>query len=232
MTLNNLKKDILRKGSREKAKISAWFFKTGKGEYGEDDVFIGLTMPEMREVAKEYRETSLTDLNKLIKSKEHEFRLVALIILVSKYEKGDKKIKKEVFDFFIKNIKYVNNWDLVDGFAPYIPGPYLLDKKRDILYKLAKSKSLWDRRIAIVSTLHFIRNNDFKDTVKISEILLGDKEDLIHKASGWMLREMGKKDVKVLEKFLDKHCKSMPRTMLRYSIEKFDDKKRKHYLNA
>lgn len=232
MSLESLKKELTAKGSLKKAKASAWFFKTGPGQYGEGDVFIGLTVPEQREIAKRYIHLSLNDLTKLIKSKEHEFRFTALEILVFKYDKGDDKLRREIVSLYIKNAKHINNWDLVDTSAPYILGPHLLKGNKDILYKLAKSKNLWERRIAIVSTLYFIKNNQFKDTIRISEILLSDKEDLIHKATGWMLREVGKKDIKVLDKFLNKYCKIMPRTMLRYSIEKFDDKKREHYLNA
>ncbi len=179
-------------------------------------------------------------LKQLIHYEIHEVRLCALLILVKKYEykykeeKQNIKNKKEIFEFYLENLKGVNNWDLVDSSASKILGDYLKDKskkEREILYKFAKSTDLWEKRIAIISTYAFIKNNDFEDTIKISEILLKDKHDLIHKAIGWMLREMGKKDVKSLELFLDKHARKMPRTALRYSIEKFDEKKRKYYLN-
>ena len=156
--------------------------------------------------------------------------MTALFILIKQYEKADERKKKTIFDFYLKNTKNINNWDLVDLSAPKIIGDYLLEKPRNVLYRLVKSKNLWKRRIAILSTFAFIKNNEFDDTLKISEMLLSDKHDLIHKAVGWMLREVGKRDQKTEEKFLKKHYLRMPRTMLRYSIEKFDEKKRKFYL--
>lgn len=208
----------------KKAKIYQRFFKTGKGEYGEGDIFIGLTVPEQRQVAKKYKEVSLKEIQALLDSSIHEHRLTGLIILTY------KELNKQVYEFYMKNIKAVNNWDLVDLTCHRIIGKYLLDKDRKILYKLAKSKNLWERRIAIISCFAFIDKNDFKDALKISEILLNDKHDLIHKAVGWVLREIGKKDLKQEEKFLDKYHKTMPRTMLRYSIEKFPEEKRKYYM--
>lgn len=235
------------------------FFKTGKGEYGEGDIFLGIKMAKQREVAKKYfKDTTLTDVQKLLNSKIHEHRMVALLILVEKYKKLSHQIgrdssprpasaglaQNDIFSFYLKNTKNINNWDLVDLSAANIIGNYLFQtpfrgvddlpkgsKKRKILYKLAKSKNLWQRRIAIIATLEFIKNNHFQDTIKISETLLNDKHDLIHKAVGWMLREMGKRDEKVLIKFLDKHTGQMPRTMLRYSIERLEKKKREYYLN-
>lgn len=221
--LNSLKDD-------EKTKILQGFFKTGKGQYGEGDIFLGISVPQQREIAKKYYDLEFYDLQKLLDSEIHEMRLTGLIILVKKFEKS--KNRKKEFDFYLKNTSRINNWDLVDVTAPKIVGIYLNDKDRKVLYKLAKSKSLWERRIAIVSCFEFIRRNDFDDALNVSEILLGDKEDLIQKAVGWMLREVGKRDINVLEKFLRKNYKLMPRTMLRYAIEKFDEEKRKKYLRG
>jgi len=228
MKLFNLKQDLNKLADPKQAKILSSFFKTGKGEYGEGDVFLGIKVPEQRKIVKKYSNLSLKDTQALLNSKIHEHRLVALLILVDKYNKSDKK--QEIVDIYLKNTKKVNNWDLVDLSAHKILGEYLLDKNRKILYKLAKSKDLWEKRIAIISTAAFINNNQFDDTLKISEILLNDNHDLIHKAVGWMLREVGKKNQAVEEKFLKKYHKTMPRTMLRYSIERFDEKKRKFYM--
>ena len=242
--LDRLILDLKKAGEPEKVKAYARFFKTGKGEYGEGDLFLGITVPKTRAIAKKYKNLNLSSLQKLLESKIHEYRLCALMILRMKYESSFAKAststkvtvdKEKLVDFYLKNTKYINNWDLVDLSCSYILGNWLLAShpsgvKLDILYKLARSKSLWERRIAIISTSEFIRNNQFEDTLKISEILLNDKHDLIHKAVGWMLRELGKRDQKLLEKFLQKHYKQMPRTMLRYAIEKFDEQKRKSYL--
>ena len=228
--IDQIKKDLLELRSPKQAKILSRFFKTSKGEYGEGDVFLGVIVPEQRKVAKKYLNLSLKDLQELLSSKIHEYRLTSLFILIDKYRKSDEKSKKEIVDFYLKNTKNINNWDLIDLSSGKILGNYLLNKNKSILYKLAKSKSLWERRISIMATSEFIRNNKFEDTLKISEILLKDKHDLIHKAVGWMLREIGKRDLSVEEKFLKKHLKKMPRTMLRYAIEKFDEKKRRYYL--
>ncbi|GMX58443.1 MAG: DNA alkylation repair protein [Candidatus Microsyncoccus archaeolyticus] len=225
--INQIKKELYKKADKEKAKQLARFFKTGKGEYGEGDVFIGIKVPDQRVIAKNFRNASFNDLKELIKSEIHEFRLTALLILIFKY----KNEKEKAFKFYIKNIKRINNWDLVDLSAPNIIGDYLLDKDRSILYEFAKSNDLWKKRIAIISTFTFIRNNDFDDSLNISEILLNDKHDLIHKAVGWMLREIGKRDVKVEKKFLEKYSKKMPRTMLRYSIEKFSLKEKRFFMS-
>ena len=233
--IKELKKDLQKYASKEKAKIFQRFFKTGKGEYGEGDIFIGLTVPESRSIAKKYSEIEFFELQELLQSKIHEERLVALLILVDKYKHSkDLKAKKQIYDFYIKNTAYINNWDLVDLSASRISGQYILDSNdsnaRKQLYIFAKSKNLWERRIAIISTFQFIYYNTFDDTLKISEILLTDKHDLIHKAVGWMLRELGKRNQSLEEEFLKKYYKTMPRTMLRYSIEKFDEKKRKFYM--
>lgn len=216
----------------EKAKLLQGFFKTGKGEYGEGDIFLGITLPQQRKIAKEFYTLSLSEIQTLLNSKVHEKRMIALIILMHQYKKEDEKGKKQIFDFYLSNTRNINNWDLVDLSSCKIVGEFLLDKDRKILYKLAKSKDLWERRIAIISTFVFIREKQFSDTIRISEILMKDKHDLIHKAVGWMLREIGKRDEKVLFNFLDAHCKEMPRTMLRYAIEKLPEKVRKSYLKG
>lgn len=228
--LEKIKSELQKLSNPKKAEIYQRFFKTGKGQYGEGDIFIGLTVPEMRGVAKDYMDLSLDDLQNLLNEKIHEYRLVAIIILTNRYKKGDEKQKKDIFDLYLKNFGNINNWDLVDLSAPHIVGDYLLDKPRDILYEFAKSDHLWTRRISILATFTFIRNGQFDDALKISEILLNDKHDLIHKAVGWMLREVGKKELDVEYEFLEKHYKKMPRTMLRYAIEKFDEEKRKYYM--
>lgn len=224
--LENLKKDLQELANPEKAKIYLRFFKTGPGEYGEGDNFLGLTVPQMRGVAKKYYGMGASDIQELLNTNIHEYRLVAIFILLDRYKKDPEK----VFIFYLKNTKRVNNWDLVDLSAHKIVGDFLIDKDRKLLYDFAKSDNLWERRISIISCFAFIKDEDFKDAIAISEMLLGDKHDLIHKAVGWVLREIGKKDVKVLRSFLSKHHKEMPRTMLRYSIEKFDEKERKKWL--
>lgn len=228
-TIFNLKNDLHSLENPEKKKILQKFFKTGPGQYGEGDIFLGISVPESRKIAKKYENLSLKDTEKLLNSKIHEERLVALLLLVQKFKKNQEK--KQIFGFYLKHSRKINNWDLVDLSAPKILGAYLLDRNKSILYKLSKSKNLWEKRIGIISTHTFIKNNQYKDTLKISEILLNDEHDLIHKAVGWMLREVGKKDLKTLETFLKKYYKRMPRTMLRYSIEKFPEKTRKSYLN-
>jgi len=230
--MNNLENldSVLKKNSNpEKAKILSGFFKTGKGEYGEGDIFFGITVPVQREIARDFFDLEFREIQKMLDSEIHEKRLIALLILVDKFKKSDENERKEIFDFYLKNTRNINNWDLVDLSAPKIVGVFLTDKGREILYKLATG-NLWEKRIAVISTFAFIRNNDFEDSLKLAEILLNDKHDLIHKAVGWMLREIGKKDEKELTDFLDKHCLKMPRMMLRYAIEKFDEKKRKSYL--
>ncbi|MFC2143607.1 DNA alkylation repair protein [Candidatus Aenigmatarchaeota archaeon] len=228
--LNQLISDLQTRSNSKKAEIYQRFFKTGKDQYGEGDVFIGLTVPEQREIAKKYLLLSLKNVQKLLNSKIHEHRLTSLLILVYQYKKSDEKKKKKIFNFYLKNTKRINNWDLVDLTAHSIVGNFLLDKDRKILYKLAVSKNLWERRISMIATYELIRNNRFEDTLKISELLLNDDHDLIHKAVGWMLREIGKRNQKAEEAFLKKYHKTMPRTMLRYAIERFDEKKRKFYM--
>ncbi|MEA3344460.1 MAG: DNA alkylation repair protein [Patescibacteria group bacterium] len=232
MVLNEIKKDLQKLKNPVKAKVLAGFSKTGKGEYGEGDIFLGIPVPKQREVAKKYFGTNLNILKKLLESKIHEQRLTALFILIDNYKKADETGKEKIVDFYLKNTKYINNWDLVDLSAPKILGDYLLQKDKSILYKLAKSNLLWERRIAIIATYEFIKNNQFKDILKISYLLLNDKQDLIHKAVGWMLREVGKRNQKIEEEFLKKYYKKMPRTMLRYAIERFPENKRQNYLKG
>lgn len=231
--MEELEKELGKYADKEKAKLLQRFFKTGKGEYGEGDIFLGLTVPKIRDLARRFPNLDFDELQDLLNSKIHEKRMLALVILVNRYKKSkDDKEKKRIFDFYLANTRNINNWDLVDVNCKDIVGRYLFDKDRKILYKLAKSRNLWEKRIAIVSTSYFIWKNQFEDTLRISEILLKDKHDLIHKAVGWMLREIGKRDLKVEENFLKKHYKKMPRTMLRYAIEKFDEGKRLKYLNG
>ena len=228
--LDQIKSELSKLSDPYRAENLSRFFKTGKNQYGEGDLFIGITVPEQRKIAKKFVNLSLDDLQELLNSKIHEYRFTALVILISKYRKAEEPGKQEIFAFYFKNTKNVNNWDLVDLSAPRIVGDYLLNKKRSVLYKLAKSNILWERRISILSTFAFIDTNDFEDALNISELLLHDEHDLIHKAVGWALREIGKRDQNVEEQFLAKHHLHMPRTMLRYAIEKFDEKKRKKYL--
>jgi len=230
--LKKIKRELLRLKNPSKAKMFLRFFKTGKGEYGEGDVFLGITVPLQRSIAKKYLDLNLKDVQDLLSSKIHEHRLVSLLILIFKYKKADELEKKEIVDFYLKNTKNINNWDLVDLSAGYIDGDYLFQFKKDtsVLYKLAKSKNLWERRIAIMSTFAYIKNDHFKDVLSISEILLNDPHDLIHKAVGWMLREIGKRNKKVEVNFLNKHYREMPRTMLRYAIEKFTIEEKSFYM--
>lgn len=208
------------------------FFKTGKGGYAEGDKFLGLTVPNTRKVSKEFIDLEIAEIEKLLTSSFHEERLVALLILILQFKKADEVRRKEIFDFYLAHTKYVNNWDLVDLSAGYIVGGYLSKRDRKVLFKLAESESLWERRIAMISTFAFIKNGESKDTIEIAKILLSDKHDLIHKAVGWMLREMGKNcGEKILESFLDANAKKMPRTMLRYAIEKLPENTRLYWLH-
>jgi len=230
--MNNISEELLSMKNHERAKHSLKFFKTGIGEYGEGDLFLGLTVPEQRKISKKYVDITFKEIRDLLNSKYHEFRFTGIVILTMQYEKGSDKEKKIIFDFYIKNMNSVNNWDLVDVSAHKIVGDYLFNTPNDkFLINLAKSDRMWDRRIAMVSCLAHIKNNNLRIPVQIATILLDDKHDLMHKAVGWMLREIGKKDEKILLKFLDKYASSMPRTALRYSIERLNENKRKYYLS-
>ena len=232
MSLTKLRKRIKSLANSEVAKTNAWFFKTGKGEYGEGDKFAGLRVPVQRKIAREFSDLTYSELKRLLDSKVHEERLIALLVLVDRYLRSDQDQKEKIFKFYLDNSNGINNWDLVDLSAPKIIGEHLINKDRKILFKLAESENLWERRIAILSTLAFIRRDDFKTTLQIADILLEDEHDLIHKAVGWMLREVGKRNLKVEEDFLKSRYKKMPRTMLRYSVEKFTESKRKKYLKG
>ena len=219
---------LVARSDEEKKVVLPRFFKTSKGQYGEGDIFLGVTVPNIREVAKEFKDINFDIIEELIHSPWHEMRMCALLILVNN---SKKEVTKDTFDFYLSQTKYINNWDLVDLSAPQIVGKFLLDKKHDILYRLAESDLLWDNRIAIVSTLTFIRNNNLDDTYQLSLKMMNHKHDLMHKSIGWMLREAGKRDTKRLYDFIMKYKNIMPRTMLRYSIEKFDKETRKELMS-
>lgn len=225
-----IKKDLRRIGTPERAEVSRWFFKTGPGQYGEGDIFIGITVPDMRSVAKMHRGTSLPEALRLLRSKEHEFRLTALLILVDMFSCGSGKERKGVYEAYLKNTRWVNNWDLVDVSAPNIVGEYLREhgKAKETLLALARSKYLWERRIAMVATFAFIKRGESALALCVATTLLSDEHDLMHKAVGWMLREVGKRcGEDVLMRYLEEHKKNMPRTALRYAIERFTPAKRK-----
>jgi 3-methyladenine DNA glycosylase AlkD len=232
--LKSIKSELSKKANSKKAKINQWFFKTGKGQYGEGDIFIGVTMPEIRKaVSSLYKTTTKKEINSLIYSEIHEERMAGLLVLLNKYQTSKKKSeKREIIRYLLKNRKQINNWDLVDVIIPKTLGDFLLDKNRKTIYKLAKSKSMWDRRISVLTCFAFIKNNELEDSLKIAKIHLKDKEDLMHKAVGWMLREIGKKDEKQLIKFLKNNYNNLPRTTLRYAIERFQEKKRKEILKG
>lgn len=232
LNLNQVRKELKKYAGRERAQISQCFFKTGPGEYGEGDLFIGVKVPDIRRIAKQSRDLTLEETCELLKSTVHEERLLALLILVLKYGKGDEQKKKKIYRLYLKNTRHINNWDLVDVTAEHVVGAYLWNRERKPLYKLAGSRSLWERRIAVMSTFHFIRNRQYEETLKIAAILIADREDLIQKAVGWMLREVGKRDLAVEEAFLREHYKAMPRTMLRYAIERFPEARRQAYLKG
>lgn len=229
--LSSLLQDLVSLKNPAKAKILQGFFKTWKWEYWEWDVFLWITVPELKNVAKKYKDLGLQSLQEQLKSKIHEHRYIALAIIKLRYlELKDEKEKENLINFVKQNISSINNWDLVDTFIPYVFWEYYFNRDRSDLYIYQKSSSLWERRISIMTTFYFLKKWDFEDTLKICELLLWDKQDLIHKACGWMLREIWKVDEKVLVWFLDKNVKLMPRTMLRYAIEKFDTETRKYYL--
>ncbi|PIW99586.1 MAG: DNA alkylation repair protein [Ignavibacteria bacterium CG_4_8_14_3_um_filter_37_9] len=232
MSLAELQNVTKQKANKQRAEILQRFFKTGPGEYGEGDVFYGIKVPVQRTVAHQFQHLPLNDLQILLKSKVHEERLIALLILVLKFKYADEVVREKLFKFYLKNSERINNWDLVDLSADKIVGAFLIDKDKSLLFKLAKSSNLWERRIAMLSTYCFIKNGVFEVTLQIAELLLRDQQDLIHKAVGWMLREIGKRDLEPEEEFLKLHYKQMPRTMLRYAIEKFPEAKRQAYLKG
>jgi len=224
--------DLMLLANKEIAEHSQRFFKTGKGEYGESDIFLGIRVPVLRKLVNKYRGISLEEVSKLLHSKFHEERLLAVLMLVQLFKTGGDDGQKQIYNLYLDNIEFINNWDIVDISAGNIVGAYLHQKDKALLYRLVYADNLWERRISIISTFYFIRQNEFDDTLKIAEILLNDKEDLIQKAVGWMLREVGKREIEIEEEFLQEHYMKMPRTMLRYAIEKFPETKRKMYLRG
>lgn len=228
-----ISRELKRMADPKRAEVLSRFFKTGPGEYGHGDIFYGITVPQVRLVARKYATIEINEALRLLYSPVHEERLASLLILVEKFRKGDAKAKKQIYETYLRNASRVNNWDLVDLSAGHIVGAFLDGKPKTVLIKLAHSDNLWERRIAIISTFYFIRKGDSTETFKIAELLLQDKHDLIHKAVGWMLREVGKYcSQNELETFLRKNCKKMPRTTLRYAIERFPEKKRKVFLEC
>jgi len=230
--IHNLRKDVQALANPQKAKLVEGYFKTGPGQYGEGDIFLGLTVPQSRTIAVKYKDLAYLEISALLKSKNHEERFISLVILIHNYKYGNEKDRKKTYNFYLKHLRYINNWDLVDLSAHSILGAWLMDKDRKMLLKLATSQNLWSRRIAVVATYHFIKYQKSSAwTFKIAEMLLNDKHDLIHKAIGWMLREIGKNISHEEEEiFLKKHYKNMPRTMLRYAIEHFDPALRQAYM--
>jgi 3-methyladenine DNA glycosylase AlkD len=230
--LNELKKDLRARADPGKAKILQRFFKTGPGEYGEGDIFLGLMVPKIRALSKKYASLDIRDAEILLRSPIHEERLSALLILVLKFQNGGLRQRAAIYRAYLKNTEHINSWDLVDLTADRIVGAFLKNGDKSVLYKLARSKNIWERRIAIIATFHFIKNGSSRHTFAIARVLLNDPHDLIHKAVGWMLREAGKRvDIAAEERFLKNHHKKMPRTMLRYAIERFPESKRKAYLS-
>ncbi len=230
MTLAAVRDAMRALATPEQAAVARRFFKTGPGEYGEGDLFLGIKVPQIRALIRSCDALDEADVLALVRSKYHEERMLGLYCLVRRFERGEAKTRKHVFDLYLANTKWINNWDLVDTSAPHIVGAWLLDKDRAILRKLAKSQSLWERRIAVLATQALIRDGQFADTIEIVASLLADTHDLMHKACGWMLREVGNRDEAVLESFLARHVAAMPRTMLRYAIEKLPEKRRKAWL--
>lgn len=227
-----VRKSLHALGDEKIAKHSARFFKTGKGEYGEGDRFIGVRVPEIRKQVRVFRDARISVAVSLLKSRWHEERLFAVLLLVDQYGRGTQNDKQAVFDAYLAHREYVNNWDIVDSSAHLIVGPYIESGARELLYELAAADTIWDRRIAMMATYHYIRQGDFADALKVARVLLCDRHDLIHKVVGWMLREIGKRDYDAEEEFLQRYYKKMPRTMLRYAIEKFPETRRKAYLHG
>ncbi len=232
MVVDEIRAILQQRGDKQRAALAQRFFKTGPGEYAEGDLFLGISAPELRTLAKEYSDLTLEEAEQLLHSAIHEERSLALLVLARLYAKGTEAAKKSIYRLYLDNTQWVNNWDLVDCSAPNIAGAYLRHRSKRPLYQLARSPLLWERRISIIATLHFIRHNEFAETLKIAEMLLGDQEDLIHKAAGWMLREVGKRHLPSEEEFLRRHYRVMPRTMLRYAIERFPPAKRRRYLDG
>jgi 3-methyladenine DNA glycosylase AlkD len=232
MSVNKIKNELKQLGSPAQARVLQRFFKTGPNDYGEGDRFRGIKIPVLRKLVTVYQDIPLAALQELLTSAFHEDRMLALLLLVARYAREGDAGKKHIFAMYLRNTRCINNWDLVDVTAPHIAGHYLVDKPRDPLYRLARSEMLWERRIAIIATFYYIRRSEFDDTLKITGMLIRDPHDLIHKAAGWMLREVGKRDPQAEERFLKTHYRQMPRTMLRYAIERFPETKRRAYLEG
>jgi 3-methyladenine DNA glycosylase AlkD len=231
-SLQAARAELERLGNPVRAAASRRYFKTGPGEYGEGDLFLGVPVPDTRRLARRHRLAPLDEVTELLRSPVHEERLLALLIFVYAYPKADAARRRQIYDAYLGHTRLVNNWDLVDCSAPHVVGAHLFDRDRRPLYALAASPSLWERRIAIIATFHFIRREDYGDTLSLAARLLADKEDLIHKAVGWMLREVGNRDLKAETGFLRAHYKRMPRTMLRYAVERFPEGERLKYLRG
>ena len=227
---SKLQRELRKLADPEVALHTRRYFKSGTGEYAEGDKFLGIRMPQIRALVKTCIELDAVVVGKFLQSQWHEERIFALLVMVLQFQKGTASEQKKIYTKYLDSTVFINNWDLTDCSAYQIVGAWLSERSRKPLYNLARSQSLWERRIAVMATFEFIRNDDFADTIALCEMLLQDQEDLIHKVSGWMLREIGKRDVSVLYGFLDQHAASTPRTMLRYSIEKLSDQKRKHYM--
>lgn len=228
--LAELEREARRLARPSKAKASSWFFRTGVGEYGDGDQFLGLTVPDQRRLVRKYRDLPLSDVRRLLRSPYHEHRLMAVLWLGDQFRRGNEKQQAAIVRLYLASTRYINNWDIVDSSAPHILGNFFLTRSRARLTRLAKSQQLWERRIAIIATQTFIRHGEFQDTIKIAAILVNDQHDLIQKAVGWMLREVGDRDRKLEERFLRRFAARMPRTMLRYAIEKFPPADREHWL--
>ncbi|OPX93975.1 MAG: DNA alkylation repair enzyme [Syntrophorhabdus sp. PtaB.Bin006] len=232
MNIQQIQARLQSLGNPEKAEGMRRFFKTGPGEYGDGDVFVGITVPEIRKLSKECETLSLPEITELLRSPIHESRTLALLLLIRAYKKGDAPLQEKICDLYLQNTRFVNNWDLVDISAEHIVGSHLRHRSREPLRSLAASRLLWERRIAIIATFHYIKQGEFTETLHIAGLLLKDTEDLIHKAVGWMLREVGKRSQEAEEDFLKAHCKGMSRTMLRYAIERFPEHLRQRYLHG
>jgi 3-methyladenine DNA glycosylase AlkD len=228
----DVKRRLEQIGNKKQAAVSQRFFKTGPGEYGEGDIFLGIRVPVLRKLVGECQNLPVTEIEILLQSPIHEERQLAIFLFVHIFKKGDDDLKKNIYNLYLASTEFINNWDLVDASAEHIVGAYLLNKNKRPLHRLAKSTHLWERRIAIMATFHFVKQHQFSETLKIASMLLSDRHDLIHKATGWMLREIGKRDLKTEKKFLKEHYKKMPRTMLRYAIEKFPERQRQRYLKG
>ncbi|RJR55307.1 MAG: DNA alkylation repair protein [Desulfobacteraceae bacterium] len=232
MSIEEIQKELAELADPQTALSLQRFFKTAPGEYGAGDLFRGIRVPVLRRLSKEHQRTTLTEAEQLLNSLYHEDRLLALLLLVRLYSRGNEPARSRIYEMYLKNTRFINNWDLVDLSAEHIVGAFLWERERKPLYRLARSSSLWERRIAIMATFHFIKQGDFKETLKLAGVLLHDREDLIHKAVGWMLREIGKRNPRAEEDFLNANCRRMPRVMLRYAIERLPQEKRVQYLKG